>query len=293
MISGQKWEDHYTNTKDRLILTETEFFIPGVRMFGHQKIHNAIESLNWHYHENSFEFSIPAKGTFTFSTPEEDYLYSGGDVFISYPNEVHGTNRTPINIGALYWFQLDVSDKNHFLFLKPEAAGELITALNNISLHVVKTDIKKMLPLIKEAFHYGQNPQTSQLAASYLQLFLHLLIDYAQKAPALISPDIQLSLDYMLEHIRGEITLEQLARFSHLSCSQYKQKFKKQLGISPRQYINQQKIECSKKLLEEGKSITETAMLLNFSTCGYFSTVFKKYTLYSPSEYLKNIQSSH
>lgn len=293
MISGEKWEDRYINTKDRMLLTKTEFFIPGVRMFGHQKIHSAIESLNWHYHEDCFEFSIPAKGTFTFSTPEKDYPYSGGDVFISYPNEVHGTNSTPITIGDLYWFQLDSSDKGHFLYLNPDAAGELILALNNISRHVIKTDIKKMLPLIKEAFHYGQEPQTSQLAAACLQLFLHLLINYAQKAPALISPDIQRSLDYIREHVTSEITLERLASISHLSRSQFKQKFKKQLGVPPRQYMNQQKIEYSKKLLAEGKSVTETAMLLNFSTCGYFSTVFKKYTLYSPGDYLKHRRSCH
>lgn len=292
MISAKKWEDQYQFTKDRVVLTDKQFFIPGVRTFGHHTRHSAMESLSWHYHENSFEFSIPAKGTFTFSTPEEDYRYSGGDVFISYPNEIHGTNQIPVSLGDLYWFQLDISDVNHFLFLKPDSARTLIEALNNISLHVVKTDMKKTLPLIKEAFHYGQSPGTAQLASSYLQLFLHLIIVYAQKTPSLISADIQAALDYMHHNITSKITLEQLASIAQLSCSQFKQKFKKQLGIAPRQYINQQKIEYSKNLLKDGKSVTEIAMLLDFSTSGYFSTVFKKYTLYSPSEYLKKRQNT-
>ena len=287
MLSAEKWDDKYQITKNRTILTEQQFFIPGVRMFGHHKGYNALESLRWHYHENAFEFSIPFKGTFTFSTPEEDYHYSGGEVFISYPNEVHGTNQTPIALGDLYWFQLDVSREDSFLFLKPEAARQLIRDLNHISHHVIKIDAKEALPLIEKAFHYGQTPGTSQLAASYLQLFLHLMIIYAEKTPSAISADIQDALDYIHSHLTSEITLEHLADLAHLSCSQFKQKFKKQLGIAPRLYINQQKIEYSKKLLEEGKSVTEIAMLLHFSTSGYFSTVFKKYTLYQPSEYLK------
>ena len=62
------------------------------------------------------------------------------------------------------------------------------------------------------------------------------------------------------------------------------------MGISPRYYINQQKIEYSKMLLQDGMSVTDIAMLLNFNTSSYFSTVFKKYTLFSPLEYLKTLE---
>ena len=287
MISAKNLEDQYEFTQDRIVLTSKQFFIPGVRMFGHHKMNRAMNSLTWHYHENSFEFSMSLKGTFTFSTPEKDYLFSGGDVFVSHPNEIHGTNKTPVALGNLYWFQLEVSDEDNFLFLKPEAARALIISLNSLSHRVIKTDIKQMLPLLENAFRYGQNPKTAQLAAAYLQLFLHLLLIYANEEPAFISADIQVVLDYIHTHITEEIALEHLASISCLSISQFKDKFKKQLGIAPRHYINQRKIEHAKILLNKGLSVTETAMLLHFSTSGYFSTVFKKYTLYTPKEYLE------
>lgn len=90
-----------------------------------------------------------------------------------------------------------------------------------------------------------------------------------------------------MDHITSEISLEELASIANLSCCQYKQKFKKQLGISPRHYINQQKIENAKILLMEGMSVTDVAMMLGFSTSGYFSTVFKKYTLYTHTTILR------
>lgn len=293
MLTAPKYEEQYQFTKERIVLTSKQIYVPGVRTFGHHKMNKAMHSLGWHYHENSFEISMLAKGTFTFATLDKDYQFSGGDVFISWPNEIHGTNQTPVALGNLYWFQIDVSDTNDFLFLKPKAAEEMIASLNTISHHVVKTDIKQMLPLLEKAFRYSQNPQTAQLAASYLQLFLNLLIIYANEDPTFISADIQAVLDYIHMHIEEEITLEQLAYISCLSISQFKEKFKKQIGSAPRHYINQKKIEHAKMLLDQGLSITETAMLLHFSTSGYFSTVFKKYTLYTPGEYLqKSLQKS-
>ena len=208
-------------------------------------------------------------------------------MFVSHPDEVHGTNQVPVTTGELYWFQLDISDETHFLFLNQEAAHELIGKLKEISQHVIRTEIKKTLPLMERAFELALEGADVQLISSLLQLFLHLMIMYSQQEPSQLSMDIIKVLDYILENITSELSLDHLASLANLSCSQFKQKFKKQLGIAPRHFINQQKIEYAKTLLLEGKSVTDTAMLLNFTTSSYFSTVFKKYTLYTPSEYLK------
>ena len=140
---------------------------------------------------------------------------------------------------------------------------------------------------MERAFELALEGADVQLISSLLQLFLHLMIMYSQQEPSQLSMDIIKVLDYILENITSELSLDHLASLANLSCSQFKQKFKKQLGIAPRHFINQQKIEYAKTLLLEGKSVTDTAMLLNFTTSSYFSTVFKKYTLYTPSEYLK------
>lgn len=281
-----KWVDHFTSGKNRTILTETELQIPGLRMFGHHISYNATESLEWHYHENAFEFSLPSKGSFSFSTMNKNYPFSGGEIFISHPNEIHGTNEIPITVGELYWFQLDTSVEQNFLFLAPSAAHDLIARLNTIKPHVIKTDSKKTLPLLKTAFEMSLHEEKRYFTASLIHLFLQLILVYSQQNEHAFSADIQDVLQFIAENITAELSLKQLAEIAGLSCSQFKQKFKKQLGIAPRNYINKQKIEYAKKLLNEGKSVTETAMLLNFNTSNYFSTVFKKFTLYSPSEYI-------
>ena len=143
-----------------------------------------------------------------------------------------------------------------------------------------------MLPLMESAFEAALSGNNRHLVAAYLVLFLHLLISYEQKESSHISLTMLRVLEYIQANITTEISLEHLAAIANLSCSQFNQNFKRELGTSPRHYINQQKIEFSKGLLREGQSVTETAMLLNFSSSNYFSSVFKKYTLRTPTEYM-------
>ena len=105
-----------------------------------------------------------------------------------------------------------------------------------------------------------------------------------------VTPDIGRAADYIQEHIREKLPLEELAAVSLLSPSRFKQKFKDQIGISPRNYVNFHKIEEAKKMLLAGASATEVAMDLGFSGSDYFSVVFRRYTSFSPTEYVREKQ---
>lgn len=287
MFSAINWHDQYTLTKERIIYTQEQHHVPGVHALARHTMKDSIPSLKWHYHENSFEFTISTKGTFSFSTQTSSYRFSGGDVFIAFPDEIHGTNDIPVSVGEIYWFQLDVSNPKKFLFMNEDTAIHMIENLKALPHHVVQANAEEIRPLIQQAFYLAQRNEEPEFIASYLQLFLYLLIHSANNEKFALSPDIGRTLNYILDNITEELPLEELAALANLSCSQYKQKFKKQLGISPRHFINQQKIEYSKLLLLEGMSVTDIAMLLGFTTSSYFSTVFKKYTLYTPTEYLE------
>lgn len=288
MFSAINWHDQYTLTKERIIYTKEQHHVPGVHALARHTMKDSIPSLKWHYHENSFEFTISTKGAFSFSTQTSSYRFSGGDVFIAFPDEIHGTNNIPVSVGEIYWFQLDISNPKEFLFMNEDTAIHMIESLQALPHHVVQANAEEMRPLIQQAFYLTQRNEEPEFIASYLQLFLHLLIHSANNEKFALSPDIGRTLNYILDNITEELSLEELAALANLSCSQYKQKFKKQLGISPRHFINQQKIEYSKLLLLEGMSVTDIAMLLGFTTSSYFSTVFKKYTLYTPTEYLES-----
>lgn len=274
----------------RNVLTNAELKIPGLKMFGKHTMTTAVSPLPKHYHKNSFEITYVSDGVITFHVGEKDYKLRGGDVFITFPGEVHSTNLTPMPVGEIFWFQLDITSPNDILFLNKVASKTLVNNLLHLEHHLLKTNSKEMLLLLKKSFEAIFNFKNTYLSSSYLTVFLQKLLDCNTLPETKLSMDMESSVNYIISHLKEELPLENLAKLCNLSTSQYKQKFKAQMGISPRNFINFQKIEASKLLLEKGMDITDVAMELGFNTSSYFSVVFKRYNTYSPSEYIKKIK---
>lgn len=287
MDSPINWKDDYYVSKERIVLTANELQIPGIRIFATHKIQNAILPLLPHYHESTFEFTLVVKGTMSFYTNRQDYHISGGDVFVSFPDEVHSTNDIPISLNKQYWIQVDISDPNHFLFLNHDTAKELINDLFQIDRHVIATDNKEISNIVKKAFDLAKNKGSQLLIANFLSIFLQLLIGFSRESRYHKTPDIDSAIAYIDAHITDELSLDEVATICNLSTSQFKQKFRHIIGIPPRNYINQKKVEYSKTLLMKGYTITDTAMQLSFNDSSYYSTVFKKYTMETPTDYIR------
>lgn len=282
------WKDDYYASERRVVLTSQQLHIPGVRTFGMHDMHNAVSPLCSHYHENAFEITFVTQGNILFYVGDVEYRVNGGDAFIAFPNEIHSTHGIPMSLGKIYWLQLDISDPRNFLFLNHEAASVLIQKLSTIRHHNIRTDNKEIQSIITKSFSLALISGNEMMIASYLTIYLHLLIRFSYETQFPLTPDIGRALTYILDHITSEISLDALADYSHLSVSHFKQKFRDQMGISPRNFINQQKIEHAKALLLDGISITDVSMTLGFSSSSYFAFIFKKYTSFTPSEFIQN-----
>lgn len=91
---------------------------------------------------------------------------------------------------------------------------------------------------------------------------------------------------YIRKHLNEPIELEKLAEISCLSKDHFIRLFKKELGNTPLQYINQKKIEKAQLLLiTEDLAVKEIAFQLAFEDYSYFNRLFKKTTGVTPQEY--------
>lgn len=91
---------------------------------------------------------------------------------------------------------------------------------------------------------------------------------------------------YIRKHLNEAIELEKLAEISCLSKGHFIRLFKKELGTTPLQYINQKKIEKAQLLLiTEELAVKEIAFQLAFDDYSYFNRLFKKTTGVTPQEY--------
>lgn len=102
------------------------------------------------------------------------------------------------------------------------------------------------------------------------------------------SPMTLLAIDYVNKYFMDAINVECVAEFVGRSNNYFSSQFKKELRITFIEYLTRVRIEQAKLLLEGTTMLTyEISDKVGFNDYKYFSTVFRKYTGLSPSQYRK------
>ena len=89
------------------------------------------------------------------------------------------------------------------------------------------------------------------------------------------------------------LNLSSIAKMFFLSPCHLSKKFKKEVGMGIKEYINASRIAYAKRLMETCDVITEVAYASGFSDSNYFSTIFKRVEDITPSQYLSLIRKTH
>ena len=96
-------------------------------------------------------------------------------------------------------------------------------------------------------------------------------------------------IDYVAANYSNRISIENIAKECGISVSYMSRKFKEQTSHTFHEFLNKYRIQKSIELLKSGQyKVYEISEMVGFSDYKHFSSVFKKYMSYSPSEYLKN-----
>lgn len=99
---------------------------------------------------------------------------------------------------------------------------------------------------------------------------------------------IQECLTFIHDHYDEDITLEQIASYSHISIGYCGRLFKKILETSPYEYLIDFRIKKSLDLLASNQyTISEVARLVGFNSLSYFIQCFKKKLNTTPKQYQK------
>lgn len=97
---------------------------------------------------------------------------------------------------------------------------------------------------------------------------------------------VRRGMAYVHTHYAEQVRLNEIAAYVGLSEQHLIRSFRKEIGITPIEYLKRYRIKQAKTLLEEGnESITKIALEVGFSDSGYFARVFRRETGMSPSAY--------
>lgn len=96
---------------------------------------------------------------------------------------------------------------------------------------------------------------------------------------------IRQCLHYIEQHLHEAIKTETLAEAAHFSPDYFRRYFKTHVGMTPRQYIMEQKLRYAREMLENGFDQRTIAYYLGFCSQTYFITRFKKMYGLTPHQF--------
>lgn len=166
---------------------------------------------------------------------------------------------------------------NNYLFRNDQEMGSLID---------------KLIRLFREEGSFSP----FFITLSLKELVVRLM--QTQARTVLMNPDRQLAnthrLAFLADYIRNNLTrplpVEELCRKACLSKSHFFRLFKNELGLTPTQFILNERINLAKKILADpGKSITDACYESGFNSLTHFSSSFRSIEKMSPRQYRQRI----
>jgi AraC family transcriptional regulator len=129
-----------------------------------------------------------------------------------------------------------------------------------------------------------------------VQLGLHLLRHYVSIPSTLDDGRARLpahklrrAVEYMNEHLREDLSLEQIAGVLSISPFHFAHLFKESTGLSPHRYLIDLRIQRAKSLLRETElPITEVAQQVGYWNNSHFAVAFHRATGFTPRAFRRN-----
>ena len=246
---------------------------------------------NLHVHRDCIEIVYCVRGSMCFETPDCDYPFLPGTVFVSRENEPHRLSTNPRRHFVYRVLVKPPKNGGCFLGLTQEESKELEECLKKLPRCFSAADAA-VYQTFKRMFEIFDRESLSKARRSFelrtVAYELLRLIIAASENVVVRKPDAQLARiiaeirafpdrDYDFDILRGNRTPGAFAR-----------EFANVAGQPPMAYWNSCKVNRAKSLLRQKElSVTDVSTLLHFCSTQHFATVFKKETGCTPTEWKK------
>lgn len=218
----------------------------------------------------------------SFAVRDTIYRVRPGEAVAVEPNVVHvGVfDRVEVQEHICLWIDADV-DSPLFDFMHRDNFRHLMSFDEATSLRVreLLTSLAKM---------NGEDERVLESTACLLQLFtiFNSHNDTGERR-AEFSEEMQRIVSDINENFSQIHSVNQLMERHFVSSATITRWFKKYLSVTPKEYLESQRLAHAMRLLDSGESVTAAACASGFSDISHFITLFKKRFGKTPFKYKK------
>lgn len=263
----------------------------------HVQADSSYSGCVFHWHEQLEFYYIISGGVFMLCNGKQDWILPGEIGFVNWCEPHRGANFKEntehyviqIDLSKLFHNSNRFSDKSYF--------SPAHNYLRNVPTYL-KSDptLYGYFTTIIEEYYNKKTGYEFVINGTIQYILSHLLRNYCSDVALtnniqnLTSLDlVQKLLMYITNNYTGRISLENLAKYSGLSTSYMCRLFKKHVGLTILDYINELRCERAASLITNGVPLSEVYTLVGFSDYNYFSRMFKSLVGYSPANYKKGL----
>lgn len=228
--------------------------------------------------EIRFLIMYVVKGSLSLVTSSGDYTVSENEIAVVDTRNYHIYAANGYT--EMYWIGFDG--------LTSEYMVNEICRYGNVFVPITSSHTLEPMREITQAFQ-RQKPLDEEMVSAYIHL---ILADILQRARMKINQKdamIQKTVQYIQMHYAEQITLEELAEIACLNPSYYSTKFKKVMGVSPKEYIINTRMRAAKILLQDTNlTVQQVAASTGFQYDAYFTNFFRRKMGLTPGEWRKS-----
>lgn len=244
-----------------------------------------------HYHDfYEVQFYFTSAGKIVLNN--KSYSLNAGDIVLINMFEPHRFIPKSNVFHQRYSVSLDpsfllaaCSDKSNILSIFTHSNYD--SPVHHFGTEVFEKYKSLLLSYEKQIFTYGQDIHERAVLYEILACLYNDLYADSMNNPSAIDTISIVSglISYIDEHLKEDLSLEELAREAHFSTAYLCRVFKKHTGTTLKQYINQKRIGLAKQLLLENVLPHTACQEIGFNNYSYFYKTFKSITGLSPSEF--------
>lgn len=244
-----------------------------------------------HQHKSVVELLYVCDGEGRYQIGSREYAVSEGDMIICNALTLHGETLSLKNTIQTYCIALSGVQ------LPDLPQNCLISAERRpvVSMTRFKEMADTIMPNIHDMFLLKENQLGRQLAISMLMMTYEELQLQQQESNHRLAQRNELMVreitKYLDAHYTEPLRMSDICAVFHLSISYLSHMFKKETGLSPKQYIVLRRIGEAQSLLTESDiPIRKIEEQLGFTSSCHLTSTFKKYVGISPREYRQHFR---